>query len=166
MMGYRALMSRSPSQTLLRGLAVPEACIASKTAAEEHRRSFRLLLAKGQPALRVRVDGCWLSAQQGRKVDYLFLVDLPGDVLLYILVELKGGHYGEALEQLKAMLVYLDAQKTYHQVHPRQLVAYVVLSHGNQVGRYQAQEMQLRRRYGIEIRRTSQRGEYPVSATA
>lgn len=150
----------SRSQDFLRRLGIPQECVEQRSAAEERGRHFGLRLEKGQVALRVRVDGCWFSGTEHRRVDYLFLADLSEQTLLCLLVELKGGHYGEALEQLASTLKYLEEQPPYRQQRPQRLVAHIVLSHGNQIPRYQQKESQLRQRYGVQIGRSSRRGEY------
>ena len=143
-------------------LGIPTQCVERRTSAEERGRHFSLRLEGGLVALRVRVDGCWLSGTEQRKVDYLFLAELSEQTLLCLLVELKGGHYGEALEQLAATLQHLEALPPYRHQRPQRLAAHIVLSHGNQIPRYQQRESQLRQRYGVQIRRSSQRGEYRV----
>lgn len=153
----------SKGRSWMSGLGVPDCCVTVKTAATENGRRFALLAPTGVAVLRVHVDGCWLRENQQRKVDYLFTAEFAKDKLLCLLVELKGKQYGEALAQIEDTLKHLETIPAYRKERPATLVAHVVLSQGNQIPRYQNQEEKLRSRYGLLIKRTSQRGEYRVS---
>ena len=146
----------------LGSLGVPDCCVTVKTAATENGRRFQLLAPTGVSVLRVRVDGCWLSGTDRRKVDYLFTAEVANGKRLCVLVELKGKEYGKALSQVEDTIKYIESIPAYLKERPNTLVAHVVLSQGNQIPRYQVQEEKLRKKYGLRIYRTSQRGEYRI----
>lgn len=149
----------SAGQEWLTALGVPAGCIEAKTAAREKHCSFHLVASSGMQALRVRVDGCWLTSTEHRKVDYLFTADLTSGRLC-LLVELKGGKYGQALQQIEQTLRHLESLPAYRFDPPRHVRAYVVLSHGNQVPQYEKETERLRLRYGVRVQHKCKQAEH------
>lgn len=145
----------SPPAWLI-ALGVPGKCMEPLAAAQENQRRFKLEVARNRTVWRVRVDGCWLSSPQQKKVDYLFCVEEPSGSWKLILVELKGKDFGHALEQIRQVVEFIKAQPTFHQLGSQPIQAVVVLSNGNNVPAYQRERDRLRARHGIQVIAKSQ----------
>ncbi len=126
-------------------LGIPENCITKKSSCGEKGRKFSIIPKRGEKVWRVKVDGCWLSRKR-KKVDYLFWGEEASGKRIILLVELKGGHYGKALEQVYSTLQVLCKHSyaniahnkaaikisVHSPIHERGVQAYIVLSTGKE----------------------------------
>lgn len=127
-------------------LGVPDGCIEEgKRAAEERGRSFLLHVPKGARAFRTKVDGCWFTGNTPKRVDFLFCVELPDGSWAVLLVELKGGHFKEALEQIDSTFRQLRSAPAGAPVARRE--AHVIMSHGRQIPRYDVLRVKIEREH-------------------
>jgi len=153
-----------PPAWLSSNLQIQADCIEQATAAKEKGKRFELVAPSGSQVFKVKVDGCWIKSEQTQKVDYMFCCVLHNQPVTQdvILVELKGRHYGEALEQMKATLAKL--QPYLSAIKPRQLIGCIVLSNGNEVGNYQTEALRIRKRYGIVLQHKSKELKLCIAA--
>jgi hypothetical protein len=153
----------------LRALEIPDACISQASSAGEGRRRFVIHLGEGDQIWRVKMDGCWLTSSDEKKVDYLFWGSSASGRKVILLVELKGKHFGRALEQVKSTLQRIckraDGRGIHtgaHQESPGHnlsegVLAYVVLSKGKGVPQRQRERERIRQCYGVRVYPKSQR---------
>jgi len=154
----------------LRALEIPDACISQASSAREGRRRFVIHLREGDQIWRVKMDGCWLTSSSEKKVDYLFWGSSALGRKVIILVELKGKHFGKALEQIESTLqrtckradgrgIHTGAHQESpgHDLHQEGVQAYVVLSKGKGVRKRLRERERIRQRYGIRVYPKSQR---------
>lgn len=136
-------------QRHLLAMGVPEECISQMSSAGTVRR-FSIRPLRGEEIWRVFVDGCWIRDNVTRRVDYLFWARTSSGQHIIILVELKGGHFTDALEQIEQMLQLLA---TYKDTIPSEVEkrAYAVLSHGRGVPQATNMRERLRKRYGVRV---------------
>ncbi|WP_124681787.1 hypothetical protein [Candidatus Viridilinea mediisalina] len=93
-----------PPQWLI-DLGIPESCISQNSSAEERSRRFLIRPKPGDTIWRIKVDGCWISSANIRKVDYLFWAkSVKATKGIVLLVELKGKDVGTALDQIDQTL--------------------------------------------------------------
>ncbi|MBF0165708.1 MAG: hypothetical protein HQM01_14595 [Magnetococcales bacterium] len=69
-----------------------------KFVVQEKGRSYRLENPHGQEVCQIRIDGCFLSAEEGKRCDYLFRVDAMRTAFF---VELKGSDLLHAVRQIQ-----------------------------------------------------------------
>jgi hypothetical protein len=100
-----------------------------------------------------------------KRVDYLFLGKSASGKKLVLLVELKGGNFGKALDQIEATLQFLCNQSSENVIHNGDHIgsldhdapvnggvrAYVILSHGQKVGRRSRRVEAIRKRFGVRV---------------
>ncbi len=145
-------------------LQIQADCIEQATAANEKGKRFELVAPSGSQVFKVKVDGCWIKSEQTQKVDYMFCCVLNNQPVTQdvILVELKGQHYGEALKQMEATLAKL--QPYLSAIKPRQLIGCIVLSNGNEVGKYPNEALSIRKKYGIVLKPKSKELKLYIAA--
>jgi hypothetical protein len=151
-------------------LGIPENCISNASSASEGRSRFIIHPYRADrgnasdTVFRVHVDGGWLG-QGTQKVDYMFWCQSASGRRIVLLVELKGGDFGKALDQIQATLALLcrkSSDGTFHggQMSPASkhddvsaggVMAYVVFSHGRRVPLYQKRQVELRQQYGVIV---------------
>jgi AAA domain, putative AbiEii toxin, Type IV TA system len=163
----RAVEGRSMSvPEWLIELGIPNSCIVQESAAKEHKRRFSILPRQGDVIWRVQVDGCWLQSGGEKRVDYLFWGQSASGRKAILLVELKGGDFGKALDQIGSTLKRLCKRGDDKGLHlgPHQhspghdptadggVLAYVVLSNGRQVPQHLTKRQRLQHRYGVLVR--------------
>ena len=156
----------------LRALEIPDVCISQASSAREGRRRFVIHLREGDQIWRVKMDGCWLTSSSEKKVDYLFWGSSALGRKVILLVELKGKHFGKALEQIESTLqrickradgrgIHTGAHQESpgHGLHKQGVQAYVVLSKGKGVPQRRLERERIRKRYGVLVHPKSQRLE-------
>ena len=137
---------------ILAGLDIPEHCIDERTSAQENRRKFEIRRHAQETVYRIKVDDCWLSNQDGKKVDYLFWCANGKERLS--LVELKGGDFGKALEQVESTLRILFQQEPQLRqfADTGGICSYVVLSKGSGVRQRLKEIARLKKTYKVIVR--------------
>ena len=88
-------------------LGIPEKCVQRLSSAEENRRRFSISPHTGDVIWRVHMDGCWLQSGDQKRVDYIFWCQSASGRSSVLLVELKGKHFGKALDQIEVTLQLL-----------------------------------------------------------
>ena len=158
----------------LRALGIPEPCIALKSSAEERGRRFSIHLGPGDRVWRVQVDGCWLDSSAGKKVDYLFWGQSSTKRRVILLVELKGKHLGDALQQIERTLEHLCKRADGRGIHvgPHQtspghdrhdsggVQAHIVLSHGREMPQQRRRLESIREKYHVLVYHREKRLEF------
>ena len=154
-------------------LGVPQNCITVSPVAQENKRRFAIKVKADEQVWRVKVDDCWLSDQDHKKVDFLFWWGNSANDRLVLLVELKGKRFDLALKQIEATLERLcktapnqGIHSGSHQASPGHTLvkeggvkAYVVLSKGKGVRLRSTELERLRKRYKVRIEAKSQQIE-------
>ena len=144
---------------------IPPECVSSRSAVREHRRRFSIQPRAGDEICCIELDGCWLKSDPVKRVDYLFLGRSAAGKKLVLLVELKGGNFGKALDQIEATLQFLCRQGSGNVIHNGEhksalahdapenggVRAYVILSHGRKVGLRSRQVEDIRKRFGVRV---------------
>lgn len=72
-------------------------CFTTVTNAKERGKRFSFENKNKKSICRVHVDGCFITDNSIKKCDYLFFVN---EIHKYYLIELKGVHVSEAVEQI------------------------------------------------------------------
>jgi hypothetical protein len=158
----------------LTALGISEECLSKKGSAKEGRCRFSIRLHPGDKLWRVKVDGCWLSSTDGKKVDYMFWAETAAGKKLIFLVELKGQDFGSALQQIEHTLQRLCKNGDDHGIHagihhsspghdsPQLggVRAYIILSSGRKVPQRLSRLEFIRKRYGVPIYRYEQQKEF------
>ena len=154
--------------SLLGGLLssiIPPECVSSRSSVREHKRRFSIRPQAGDQICCVKLDGCWLQSESVKRVDFLFLGKSASGKKLVLLVELKGGDFGKALDQIEATLQFLCKKRHRNIVHKSNhkdalahdapekggVRAYVILSHGQKVGRRSNRVEAIRKRFGVRV---------------
>lgn len=148
----------------LTALGIPRECIEEKSSAEERGRRFVIRPDNKDEIWRVKVDACWLSSVDGKKVDFVFWGQSASGKQLVLLVELKGKNFGKALKQVDATLQRLCKTadgKEFHRGANTELKhippinggvrAYVVLSSGRAVPQQFHERERIRNRYKVIV---------------
>ena len=144
---------------------IPPQCVSSRSAVREHKRRFSVQPRAGDEICCIELDGCWLTTDTAKRVDYLFVGRSASGHKLVLLVELKGGNFGKALDQIEATLQFLCKQSPANVIHnndhesalahdaPRNdgVRAYVILSHGHKVGRRSQRVERIRKRFSVRV---------------
>lgn len=154
-----------PPQWLI-ALGVPEMCISQNSSAKEHARRFSIRPQPGDSVWRIKTDGCWINNEDVRRVDYIFWVKSATSTKgIVLLVELKGKHVGDALDQVSQTLERLCKQSDHRGIHTgahhqspghdlvagQGIRAYVVLSRGRGVRQRLKENEAIRRKYGVRV---------------
>ena len=146
-------------------IGIPRDCVFQRSSARERGRSFSITPQRGDEIWCVRVDGCWLQDDTGKRVDYLFWGQSAAGSRLILLVELKGQDFGTALEQIESTLGRFCKEADGDTVHTGDhraspghdahrsggVRAFVVLSKGRGVPQYTRKREALRRKYGVVV---------------
>ena len=158
----------------LKALGIPESCISQHSSAKEGKCSFTIdrqkLGGTRDEIWRVKVDNCWLPGAGEKKVDYLFWGQSVSGCKVVMLVELKGGHFGKALQQIESTLQRLCKQADGKGIHTDNhrsspghdqhdtggVRAYVVLSKGRGVRQRQHAQERIRQCYGVRVHASTQ----------
>jgi hypothetical protein len=157
----------------LTALGIPEDCISRASSAKGLKRSFSIRPQEGDQIWRVKVDDCWFQSCDEKRVDYLFWAQSASGQKFILLVELKGQHFGKALQQIESTLQRLCKRAGGRGIHTGQhrdcpghnphnkggVRAYAVLSKGEGVPLRQRERERIRQRYGILVHPKSQRLE-------
>ena len=141
------------SGTFLARLGVPDRCISDKRTAEEHSRSLHINVKKDWLVERAQVDGCWICGTEQKRVDFLFHVatrSQAGDQRA-VLVELKGGHIGHALEQVDSTLSYLSRISHWSRAPGLKKFAFIVVSNGRNIPSYANKKLKIQKQYEVNI---------------
>lgn len=75
-------------------------CVLSDTHFQENSKAVNLKQTRQNKTLKIRVDGC-LITESIKKCDCLYIHQTSSNKLTMFLVELKGTHYRDALDQLE-----------------------------------------------------------------
>lgn len=141
------------SESFLYKLGVPRQCISKERSAKEHGRFIRLAVKEDWIVERGQVDGCWIRGTDQKKVDFLFHIAKgpQSSTQRAALVELKGSHIGHALDQVDSTLSYLSRIPHWNKASDMKRFAFIVVSNGNNLPRYQQKIAAIRKRYQVKI---------------
>ncbi len=146
----------------LKDLGIPEECISRQSSARERGQTFSIKPLPGDDIWCVKMDGCWITDNQTRRIDYLFWGQSASGRKVILLVELKGKKFHDALEQIEQTLQRLCKNAVGQGIHrgahitapghdPDGVKAYVVLGQAGHFQRQNPARQRILDRYHVTV---------------